>query len=496
MSQPSQRASFVAQAAGLCVVGWGALAFGSVYPWAYWPLATAAAMVGAAGLIMSRSQRTRSASRALVWALVAVGAATLVQLIPLPTKSLDALSPGAVELLNELDPAFHGGLVPLHALSVWPRDTLVAFGLFGAFAVLLVGLAALFSTTGTRRFVEALTIVGVVLALVGIVQKPLFTGAIYGLWNLDVGRQPFGPFVNRNHFAGWMVMVLPLTLALFVAGIARSMSKVKTGWRHKVLWLSSPEASRLALLGGAAGVMALSLMLTLSRSGITAFAASMMITAWLAVRALDNRSRRISAAVYLALLLAAVVLWTGPTVIASRFASADWGEFNNRRGAWTDAWSVVQDFPLTGTGLNTYWAASLFYQRHELSQFFAEAHNDYLQFAAEGGLLLIVPAVICLAFLVRDLRRNMREERGSTEWWLRAGAITSLFAIALQESVEFSLQMPGNAALFAVVCAIGLQRGPGSRDDHGDDQRPMPSRGPVRSLRLVASDQRAQRTAR
>jgi O-antigen ligase len=494
MSRPSLRGSFVAQAAGLCVVCWGALAFGCVYPWAYWPLAAGAAMVGAAGLIVSRSQRTRSVSRAFIWTLAAVAAAILTQLIPLPRQSLAALSPRAVDLLNELNPAFHAGLVSLHTLSVWPRDTVVAFILFGSFAVLLVGLAALFSTTGTRRFVEVLTIFGVVLALIGIVQKPLFTGAIYGLWPLDVGRQPFGPFVNRNHFAGWMVMALPLTLALLVAGIARSMSKVKTGWRHKVLWLSSPEASRLVLLGGAAGVMALSLMLTLSRSGITAFAVSMMITGWFAARALDDRSRRISAAVCLVLLLAAVVLWTGPAVIASRFASADWGEFNNRRGAWADAWSVVRDFPFTGTGLNTYWAASLFYQRHELSQFFAEAHNDYLQFAAEGGLLLIVPAVICLAFLVRDLRRAIRDQRGSTEWWLRAGAITSLFAIALQESVEFSLQMPGNAALLAVVCAIGLQRGPGGRDDHGDDQPQLPPRRAGRSLRLVASERRKQQT--
>jgi hypothetical protein len=76
---------------------------------------------------------------------------------------------------------------------------------------------------------------------------------------------------------------------------------------------------------------------------------------------------------------------------------------------------------------------------------------------------------------------------------LRAGAITSLFAIALQESVEFSLQMPGNAALLAVVCAIGLQRGAGSRDDHGDDQPPLPPRRPGRSLRLVAPERRLDR---
>src|SRR5262245_29127290 len=304
----ANRAASGAQVAALCVVMWGGLAFGCVYPWAYWPMAAAAAMAGGAGLVVGGT----TPSRAFIWTLIAVGAAILVQLIPLPVDALAALSPRSVQLLNDLNPSFAAGLVTRHPVSVWPRDTGTALALFGSLSLLLVGLSSLFSATGSRRFVEGLTIFGVVLALVGIIQKPLFTGAIYGFWQLDLGRQPFGPFVNRNHFAGWMVMALPLTLALLVAGIARSMSKVKNGWRHKVLWLSSPEASRLVLLGGAAGVMALSLTLTLSRSGITAFAVSMLITGWFATRALDDRSRRISAAVCLVLLLAAVVLWTGP----------------------------------------------------------------------------------------------------------------------------------------------------------------------------------------
>jgi O-antigen ligase len=464
IAEPSRRA-FAAQAATLVVVIWGALSFGAVYSWAYWPLALAAAVAGTAGLVVSGSERQGRVSGALVWALAGVGAASLVQLIPLPVAALEAVSPRTVSLLHELKPGFAAGLVPWHALSVWPRDTAVALALFGSLSLLLVGLTALFSTTGTRRFVEALTIFGVVLALVGIVQKPLYSGAIYGLWALESGRQPFGPFVNKNHFAGWMVMALPLTLALLVAGIARSMSKVKPGWRNQVLWLSSTEANRLVLIGAGATVMALSLMLTMSRSGIAAFVLSILITGGLSVRALDDRPRRISAAACLLLVLAAVVWWTGPTVIASRFSATDWGEFNNRRGAWADAWTVARDFPLTGTGLNTYWAASLFYQRHELASFFAQAHNDYLQLVAEGGLLLTVPALIGLTLFVRDLRGAMRGDRGSTGWWLRAGAVTSLLAIALQETVDFSLQMPGNAALFAVVAAIGLQRAPAACDD-------------------------------
>lgn len=476
------------QAVPLCTLAWGALAFGAVYPWAYWPLAAACLISGVAALVGVRVSSSGATSLALRVALCGVALAVALQVVPLPVKLVAAISPRTVDLLENLNPAFAAGLMGWHSLSVWPRDTLVALALYSALAVFFVGTTRLLSITGPQRFVELLTLFGMVLALIGIVQKPLYSGAIYGVWALDVGRMPFGPFVNRNHFAGWMVMALPLVLALLLAGIARGMHGVKPGWRHKVLWLSSPEASQLILIAAAAVVMALSLMLTMSRSGIGAFGVSIVITAWFVAQAVPSRARRLIAAVSLALLLVVVVVWTGPELIASRFSAADWGEFNNRRGAWSDAWSVATDFPVVGTGLNTYWAAALFYQRHELSYFFAQAHNDYLQLLAEGGVLVALPALVCVVVFVRDARRVMQEERGGTSWWLRAGAVTSLVAIACQEVVEFSLQMPGNAALFAVVCAVALHRSPRTSNRPIRGVRSQPDERIRRYPRLVVGE--------
>jgi hypothetical protein len=478
------RASFIAQAAALAVIAWGALAFGAVYPWAYWPMAVALVASAAFSLTVARWSGAQFTSRPLAWALGAVGGAIAAQLIPLPVVTLATLSPGAPGLLTELNPAFAAGLMPRHPASVWPTSTWTALALYVALALWLLGLVQLLSSAGSRRFVEALSALGVVLALIGIVQKPLYSGAIYGVWTLDIGRNPFGPFVNRNHFAGWMVMVLPLTLALLVEGISRS--RTRPGWRHKVLWFSSPEASRLVLIAAAATVMALSLVLTMSRSGIAAFVLSIVMTGGFVLRAFERGPRRLGAAVCLALLVAVVMAWAGPDAIAARFASADWGEFNNRRGAWADAWSVIRDFPITGTGLNTYWAAALLYQRHELAYYFAQAHNDYLQLTAEGGLLVAIPAVVCLALFVRDVITGIRMQAGSTAWWLRAGAVTSLVAIALQESVEFSLQMPGNAALFAVICAVGLHRPVLAEGRAREPVAPVEQESPSRHLRLVS----------
>lgn len=85
------------------------------------------------------------------------------------------------------------------------------------------------------------------------------------------------------------------------------------------------------------------------------------------------------------------------------------------------------------------------------------AHNDYLQLASEGGLLVGVPALIALLVVGRQIACRLREdEADSRAHWTRVGAVAGLVAIALQESVDFSLQIPGNAVLFALLCAIAL----------------------------------------
>ena len=117
--------------------------------------------------------------------------------------------------------------------------------------------------------------------------------------------------------------------------------------------------------------------------------------------------------------------------------------------------------PLTGTGLNTYGIATAKYQTALIRHALREAHNDYLQLAAEGGLLLGVPALVAI-LPVRAGRMEALPQSADdrSAYWLRFGATTGLVAIALQSAVEFSLQMPGNAVMFVVLCAAALHRAP------------------------------------
>ena len=444
----------------IAAIAWGAFAFGAVYPWAYWPLVAAVSTVGVAGLAIGpRGSTPRLGSIGLAVGFCAFFAAGIVQLVPAPLRFLASVSPETSILIPQWDLAVAGGSVSRHPFSIAPALSEMGLVLFTANALLVLGCARLFSIRGAHRVALAIAIVGVALAAAGIIQRPLFTGKIYGFWTPLEGGSPFGPFVNRNHFAGWALMALPLALGLLCGGVARAMRGVKPTWRARLLWGSSPEANRILLCAAGAGVIALSLVMTMSRSGMAALGLAVAITGAVVMRR-QRTARRALTIGYLFLLVIVVVSWAGADAIASRFGEADWRELNQRRGPWADAIDIASRFPVVGTGLNTYGVATMFYQRHDLAQHYAEAHNDYLQLAAEGGVLLTIPAALSVAAFIVAVRRRFQEDTSVRTYWLRVGAVTGLTAIALQETVDFSLQMPGNAALFAVLCAIALHRAP------------------------------------
>ena len=466
------------------LVAWGAFAFGAVYPWAYWPLTAGALALGVAGLVttgsrlsrLDRSSKTRfHATNGLTFSLIAFVFLGCLQILPISIGLLTTISPESAKVIAQLDLTVAAGVARTHAVSISPKSTAVALAIFAAQVILLIGCVRLFSTYGARRAVELIAVIGIALAVTGIIQHRTFNGMIYGFWTPQDGGNPFGPFVNRNHFAGWMLMTLPLSLGLLCGGLARAMDGAKPNWRDRLLWFSSADASRLVLLSVAATIMALSLIMTMSRSGMLALAVAVLITAGFVVRK-QSSGRRVVSVVYLVALTVIAVGWAGTDTISARFAQTDWTQFNDRRGAWLDAIDITQRFPAAGSGLNTYGIATLFYQKHNLSHHYSQAHNDYLQLAAEGGLLLMLPALVCLGFFVAAVRQRFAQESSVGTYWLRLGACTALVAMALQETVDFSLQIPGNAVLFTVICAIALHHTPAFAQRRASADEPTPPR--------------------
>jgi hypothetical protein len=462
-SQPRGGLTGAARALLVAGIAWGAFAFGAVYPWAYWPLTIAAAAVTLAGL---------AAPAAIGWRMLDLTAVTLAlaiflvaaaaQLVPLPAAAVQVISPETPPIVAQLDLTAQLDPAAARPLTIDPARTRRALVVLASLAALIVGAARLFSIVGVAGTASTIVALGVLLALTGIVQRPLFTGKIYGFWTPLQGGSPFGPFVNRNHFAGWMLMAIPVAIGLLCHDVSRGLRGVRPVWRERIVWLSSPDASRLLLLVGAAAVMTLSLFLTMSRSGMAAGALAIVCVV-LASRRDDVRGKKIAALAIVAALLVLAIGRVGAGTIAGRFSSGDPRDLGGRTMVWKDAIEVARKYPIAGTGLNTYSVAMIFHQQFNRPTRYSQAHNDYLQLAAEGGLLLTAPAAIAVVAFALAVRRRFAQETSASTYWIRRGAVVGLLAIALQEIVEFSLQMPGNAFLFAVLCAIALHRTPSPR---------------------------------
>jgi len=467
-------------AATFIIVMWGALAFGAVYSWAFVPLAWGCAVTGVAALAFVRKPAPSTTSLALALGFIAIVIA--IQLIPLTPSVLHRVSPSTERFLrvhmvgysldvpvDVADDVVNTARLRPQPISLAPQKTIRGFLLFAAFATLLLGLVRLFTAVGGMPVVRGLVLFGVALAIFGIVQYALSGGAtyllkVYGFWTPIYRAAPFGPFINRNHFAGWMLMVLPLAAA---AACGSAGGERLRGVRDLVGWLSaSPAAAQMLLLSTAAAIMGLSVLISNSRSGIMAIGIELAILGWVIASRQASRRARATTVGALAIVAIALVAWAGVDQFLSRAAtlSHDLPTGGGRFGAWRDALRIAYDFPLAGTGLNTFGTAMVVYQSGSRDLLYWEAHNDYLQILAEGGALLSLGVIVAVVAFVSAVRKRFAEApREGTTYWIRVGAVIALTGIAIQSAMEFSLQMPGNAALFAVVAALALHRSPNLR---------------------------------
>jgi hypothetical protein len=370
---------------------------------------------------------------------------------PLPAPLADFLSPHARQARETL------ALGPLPAgpstLSIDPRSTLWAAAVCGGCTILFWTARDQLARGGLRLAARAVAAIGLGVALLAIAQAATAGRAIYWTFPTEFeGPLPFGPFVNRNHFATWVVMAVPLTVG-YIAAHARAHHARASGPVHLRARIAHAIDPRSAWLGLSAGVMLVALLLSLSRSGALALGTSALATLWATRQSVQARDRRWVVAGVLCL-AAFALMWSDLPAIAERVAGAPTG-LADRFTIWRETLPILRDFPLTGTGAGTYQTAMFVYQQADRGVYFNQAHNHYLQIAAEGGLLLAVPACLAIAALVHTAGRRIAEDRSGLRW-IRIGAASGLAGAALQSVWETGLVMPANAALAAVLAAMLL----------------------------------------
>lgn len=420
-----------------------------------WPLAAfggrdavTAIPFGLACLVYAFAMRawpSGNLDRALLALCVCVG----IQLMPLPAAVLDLLSPHAREVREALTLARPA--TPPHVLSIDVRSTAWAAAVLLGAVALFWAARARFAAGGLRQTIRGVAAVGLALSGLAIAQAATAGRKIYWLVSTEFeGPPPFGPFVNRNHFATWAIMAVPLTFGYIAAHASVHWQRTngrRAHGRARFRRLLDPRTTWLAL---AVGMMLVALLLSLSRSGAMALGGSALVTLLFSGRTLEPTVRRRGLAAVVVLTVFAVG-WSDLPKIAERLAAVETG-LADRLAIWRETLPIVRNFWLAGTGGGTYQLAMFVYQQAERTVYFNQAHNHYLQVAAEGGLLVVVPFAIAAAVFVAHARRQLAHQDSSAAL-VRLGAACGLGAVALQSVWETGLVMPANAALAAVLAA-------------------------------------------
>ena len=440
------------------LLAWVTFPAGGVYPWVWIPGACATLLL-ALGVYpgVARDERVRSVDLMLMLTVLAIA----TQLAPLSMSILQGVDPNAIPLRRAL------WLLPAGALdrrlrlpvSIVPGDTLAALGIFSATALLFWTCRHICELGGTGRIVRSIAVIGLAASLAGIAQGAQHQELLYGFWRpIEVGARPYGPFVNRNHFATWAIMACPLIYGYLLA--RAPAARKGQPWTERIVSAAKQLGSIRIWLAASVCLLTLAVLISTSRSGLIGLMAAFALSGILSRGHYAPRTRRWM--IFQGVLLTVVVVsFANFDALVARFDATFAAVASNRgrTAVWRDAVRLIGDFPLTGTGAVTFGAAIIPYQTAEPGYRIGQAHNHYLQIAAEGGCMVVVPAALSVAAFLLLFRRRLMEDHDS-DFLIRAGAGAGMAGALLQSFWDTGLRMPANAMLLAVLAAIATHAGP------------------------------------
>jgi O-antigen ligase len=447
------------------------LPLGSVVPVAWGTLGIAIYALVLAWLLLWASGRAAApdALRAAGLPLAILGFWTLLQalhVVPLPRAWVAAVSPDTARIHGLLDAL--GPTAEVIRLSVDPyasqSSLLKTLAYSGAFFLTL-------ALVNTRSRIRLLARVLVYSALVHSVYAVLahLSGAEtqYLGARISHGAQASGYFVNRNHFAGYLEMTLAIGIGLLIAGLSdRRADSWKEFAKQTVEWVLSPKMFlRLSLC-----ILVIALTTTHSRMGNTGFFASLLIAGVIGI-VLSRHATRNTVVLLASLVVIDLLIvgsWFGVERLVQRLEQTTVEEIQVRETPANYAVAMVERNPVFGVGPGSFYVAFEPFRPDTVVDYYDFAHNDYVQFAAESGLLGI--GLIGL-FVVVALLAALRAQRTRRDPLMRGMSFACLMgvtAILIHSSADFNLQIPSNAVYFMVLLALGWISLSHGRSDVGE----------------------------
>jgi len=397
---------------GICVlVAFAVLAHGAVEPWSEAVLEMGAAVLL---LVWAWDVLTNSESKLvwnpLLWPLLAFWLLAAFQL---------ATGITAVRFLTRIELLKYSALLALFFLCVQSYRTRAQW----------------------RNFVWFLLSFGFAVSLFAILQHFTFNGKLYWVRELKYGGIPFGPYVNRNHFAGLMELLIPPGLAIQILGAER---------RDQL-----PLVTLFTLLPIGA------LFLSASRGGIIGFVAEVGFLVILIVA--RRREKKVLFAGAVILTLAAILVsWLGIGRALDRFASYKKLEASEGRRVEMlhDSLRIYRDHPILGTGLGTLQEVFPLYETLYDGLVVNHSHNDYAEALAETGSIGGLCGLAFLVLLFWTSWKILNLEGDPRSFAYHTGALVACLGLLVHAGVDFNFHIPSNALIFLLQSALATSAFP------------------------------------
>jgi len=297
--------------------------------------------------------------------------------------------------------------------------------------VLLIAAECVRAEDARKIFALVMTVFGAMYAFFALAQDLTSNSKLFWLRTTRFHGAIYGSYVNRDHYAGLLEMLVPIPLALSMSPLLRG------GKRILVAFCATLMASTIFLCG--------------SRGGMITFVLEMVLLAVLILGKRRSSPRALLGYAAICVFILALISFSSKGQVMGRIGDLNPGI---RPQITKDSLKMFLQRPIWGWGLGTFPTVYPRYRSFYTNLFINEAHNDYAQLLTEMGLLGFALAML---FLIGVYRRGLSASQRWQNHWdgtVSLAALIGCTGILLHSFVDFNLQIPANAALFYVLCAL------------------------------------------
>jgi O-antigen ligase len=324
-------------------------------------------------------------------------------------------------------------------ISAYRHDTVAGALLYCAYGMLcFLASQTLLRSSQARRIAIALAVFGFLIALLALLQGIAPNGKLYWLRQPRLGGWIYGPYVNHNHYAGLMELLVPIPLVISLSRLAGDKERIASGI--------------------AAAAMTGTVFLSGSRGGMLAILTEFVVLAVMLVR--QKKGARLAVAVgTFAVVFLSLLTWLGGKELTARVTSISTetrGEISGgmRANIDRDALRMFRARPVLGWGLETFPVVYPEFRTFYTNFFVNEAHNDYLQLLVETGTVGFGVMIWFVIVLYRSALQKTRNWPSEVSGAAGLACMLASTGILVHSVFDFNLQIPANAALFYALCTI------------------------------------------